>query len=40
MGDFTFVAIFLACCVVTGGLLILCERLMQSDVRPTQGGKP
>ena len=36
MGDVIFIAVFLACCVATGGLIVLCERLMPN----TSKGKP
>jgi len=33
MNDLLYIAVFLACCVATGGLLVLCQRLM-----PRQSG--
>lgn len=38
MTDLLYIAVFLACCVATGGLVVLCERLMPSGSRET-GGK-
>jgi hypothetical protein len=28
MSDLLYIAVFLACCAVTSGLVVLCERLM------------
>jgi len=35
MNDLLYIAIFLACCAATVGLLVLCERLMPRET----GGK-
>lgn len=36
MGDLVYIAIFLVCCAVTVGLIVLCDRLMprQSGEKP------
>ena len=39
MDDLLYIAVFLVCCAATGGLVVLCERLMPSGPRET-GGKP
>lgn len=43
MGDLIYIAILLACCGATAGLVVLCERLMPRDSAGSgagKGGKP
>lgn len=36
MNDLIYIAVFLACCVATAGLIVFCERLMpgESESKP------
>ncbi len=38
MNDLVYIALFLACCAATGGLVTLCERLMPRSL--PSGNKP
>ncbi len=40
MGDLKFIVIVFACFAATGGLLVLCQRLMPRETNKPQGTKP
>ncbi len=40
MNDLMYIAIFLACCAATGGLAVMCDRLMPRETSRPTGSKP
>lgn len=40
MGDLVYVSLFLACCILTGGLIVLCDRLAPPAAHEQEGHKP